>query len=285
MQFLRTLTLSALVCGAVADFRVLLNGQTYQGTNVRIEDVVFNNPNTPIVVNGTHIRFTLVPATLTVHDVTLTGAADANGKRLVSKPTVIYKSASVKLTSAQIAGPIINRMRLRPNLFEMSIDVAGGGWEFVVSDAPQGMLLEFEQGFPNLNVEYTTVLGNGLFYFVNDFTGRVNIGNGINAVTSAQDPVNWHQLLLAKEAPLDTTAVQTHQDGTTSKWSVEEEGALQIFFGRDVLEPRSANCNSVCQRDAEIWYSMPIPADPADGWPLPDPRPTSSAGAAPSVTP
>ena len=187
------------------DFAVTVNGRTTNpaaGQEARLRDVT---PTGPIAVRGQHVGFTIDPATLGVLDYTLTGAPDP--QRMVTAPTVVFASKVPHLTAAQLRSVRIGELRLREGVLVAEFTTAAGKLKVQAKDAPQGGIFQMEQEF-GAPVEYVHTLGPTLFYFVNEFTGKVNFGNGVDADAT-------HQMLLGKDSP--QVATRTHQDGTTTR--------------------------------------------------------------------
>ena len=118
--------------------------------------------------------------------------------------------------------------------------------------------MEQEFGAP---VEFVHTLGAGVFYFVNQFTGKVNVGNGVDADAT-------HQMLLGKDSP--QVATKTYQDGTTTRWTVQSGGRLGGVLGEDAIElsAGATNCTSDCQARNRIQRSLTVPSDPTDPTPI-----------------
>ena len=83
-----------------------------------------------------------------------------------------------------------------------------------LGDEMQGGISDEEFGTA---VEYVHTLGPGLYYFVNEFTGKVNFGNGVAADAT-------HQMLLGKDSP--QVATRLSQTATTTRWSVASGGRM-----------------------------------------------------------
>ena len=246
--------------GAVAagDFAVTVNGRTTDpapGREARLRDVT---PTGPVVVRGTHVTFRIDPATLGVHDYTLTGATDP--QRMVTSPTVVFASKVPQLTAAQLRGVRISELRLRDGVLVAEFATAGGKLKVQAKDAPQGGIFQMEQEF-GAPVEYVHTLAPGLFYFVNEFTGKINFGNGVPGDAT-------HQMLLGKDSP--QVATKLYQDGTTTRWSVASGGRMGGVLGEDAIElsAGATNCTSDCQARNQIRGSVPVPADPVDPTPI-----------------
>ncbi|MGY1670604.1 hypothetical protein [Geodermatophilus sp. SYSU D00710] len=241
------------------DFAVTVNGRTSNpgpGNEFRMRDTT---PTGPIAVRGRHVTYTLDPATLGVYDYTLTGAPDP--QRMVTAPTVVFSSKVPVLTAAQLRGVRISELRLRDDVLVVSFSTASGGKFKVQSkDAPQGGIFQMEQEFGTA-VEYVHTLGAGLYYFVNEYTGKVNFGDGIAADAT-------HRMLLGKDSP--QVATRLEQTATTSRWSVASGGRMGGVLGEDAVElsAGATNCTSDCQARNRIQGSVPVPPDPTAPTPI-----------------
>jgi hypothetical protein len=244
--------------GAAGDFAVAVNGRSYNpsaGRETRLQDVV---PTGPIAVRGVHVTFTIDPATLGVYDYALTGAPDP--QRMVTAPTVVFAAKVPTLTAAQLRGVRITELRLRDDTLVASFSTAAGKFKIQAKDAAQGGVFQMEQEF-GVPVEFVHTLGSSLFYFVNEFTGKVNFGNGVSGDST-------HQMLLGKDSP--QVATKTFQGGTTTRWSVASGGRLGGVLGEDAIElsAGATNCSSDCQARNRIQGSLTVPADPTAPTPI-----------------
>jgi hypothetical protein len=240
------------------DFAVTVNGRTTDpaaGREARLRDVT---PTGPIDVRGRHVTFTIDPATLGVHRYTLTGAPDP--QRMVTAPTVVFASKVPQLTAAQLRGVRISELRLRDGVLVAEFATAGGKLKVQAKDAPQGGIFQMEQEFGG-PVEYVHTLGPTLFYFVNEFTGKVNFGDGLTGDAT-------HQMLLGKDSP--QVATKLFQDGTTTRWSVASGGRMGGVLGEDAIElsAGATNCTSDCQARNRIQGSVPVPPEPVAPTPI-----------------
>ncbi len=240
------------------DFAVTVNGRTSNpstGNEYRLRDTT---PTAPIAVRGRHVTFTIDPATLGVRDYTLTGAPDP--ERMVTAPTVVFASKVPVLTAAQLRGVRINELRLRDDVLVVRFTTAAGAFKVQAKDAPQGGIFQMEQEFGTA-VEYVHTLGPGLFYFVNEYTGKVNFGDGIPADAT-------HRMLLGKDSP--QVATRLEQTATTTRWSVASGGRMGGVLGEDSIElsAGATNCTTDCQARNRIQGSVPVPPDPVAPTPI-----------------
>jgi hypothetical protein len=245
--------------GAVTgDFAVTVNGRTSNpaaGKDFRVSGVA---PTSPVLVTGRNVGFRIDPTTLGVYDYTLTGAASP--ERMVTTPTVVFASKVPVLTAAQRSGVRIEELRLRDDTLVVTFSTAAGKLKVQAKDAPQGGVFQMEQEF-GAPVEFVHTLGAGLFYFVNEFTGKVNLGNGVDADAT-------HRMLLGKDSP--QVATKLAQTATVSRWSVASGGRMGGVLGEDAIElsAGATNCTSDCQARNRIQGSLPVPPDPTNPVPI-----------------
>ena len=247
------------------DFAVTVNGTVYNpptGKDFKASNVSVSGL---VTVRGRNVGFDIDPGTLGVYRYTLTGAPDPS--RMVTKPTVIYASKVPTLTAAQRAGVRIQDLEIRDDTLTVRFQVAGGTFKVQAKDAPQGGIFQMEPEFAG-PVELVHTLAPGIFYFVNPFTGKINLGSGIDPVTKAQDPVNYHQMLLGKDSP--QVATKTFQDGTVTRWSVASGGRMGGVLGEDAIElsAGASSCTSKCQAQERIRGSLPVPPLPVNPTPI-----------------
>ena len=240
------------------DFAVTVNGRTANpaaGKDFRVSGVT---PTSPVLVAGRNVTFRIDPATLGVYDYTLTGAPSP--ERMVTAPTVVFASKVPVLTAAQRSGVRINELRLRDDTLVVTFTTVAGTFKVQAKDAPQGGIFQVEQEF-GVPVEYVHTLGAGLFYFVNEFTGKVNLGNGVDADAT-------HQMLLGKDSPQVATRLQ--QTATVSRWSVASGGRMGGVLGEDAIElsAGATNCTSDCQARNRVQGSLTVPPNPTDPTPI-----------------
>jgi hypothetical protein len=243
---------------SAGDFAVTVEGRSYNpapGRETRLKDVV---PTRSISVRGVHLTFTVDPATLAVLDYSLTGAPDP--QRMVTEPTVVFASKVPTLSAAQLRNVRLAELRLQDDVLVASFTTAAGKFKIQAKDAPQGGVFQMEQEF-GVPVEFVHTLGASVFYFVNEFTGKVNFGNGLSGDGT-------HQMLLGKDSP--QVATKTYQDGTTTRWTVQSGGRLGGVLGEDSIElsAGATNCTSDCQARNRIQGSLTVPSDPTDPTPI-----------------
>ncbi|MEX5719323.1 hypothetical protein [Geodermatophilus maliterrae] len=243
---------------AGGDFSVTVNGRTYDpaaGRETRLQGVT---PTSPITVRGRHVTYRIDPTTLGVYDYTLTGAPSA--ERMVTRPTVVFASKVPVLTAAQLRSVRISDLRLRDDVLVTEFSTAGGKFKVQSKDAPQGGIFQMEQEFGTA-IEYVHTLGAGLFYFVNEYTGKINLGDGVAADAT-------HQMLLGKDSP--QVATKLEQTATTTRWSVTSGGRMGGVLGEDAIElsAGATNCTTDCQARNRIQGSVPVPPDPTDPTPI-----------------
>jgi hypothetical protein len=244
------------------DFAVTVNGTTYNpapGKDVKLSGIA---PTGRIAVRGIHVGFDIDVATLGVYDYTLTGAPDA--QRMVTKPTVIFASKVPTLTAAQRAGATIKSLEVKDDAIVVLFQTSLGKYKIQAKDGAQGGIFQMETEFAG-PVEFTHTLAPGIFYFVNSFTGKINFGDGLDAVASG---ASAHQMLLGKDSP--QVATKTLQTATVTKWIVQPGGRMGGVLGEDAIElsAGATNCTSQCQAQNRIQGSLPVPPNPVNPTPI-----------------
>lgn len=247
------------------DFAVTLNGRVYNpaaGQSVTVKSVT---PTGTIAVRGRNVGFDVDPATLGVYRYTLTGAPDT--QRMVTAPTVVFASKVPTLTAAQRSGLQVRELQVKDDSLVLIFTTAAGKLKIQAKDGAQGGIFQMEPEFGS-PVEITHTLGSGLFYFTNPFTGKINFGDGIAAVSPTQSATGYHQMLLGKDSP--QVATKTYQDGTTTRWLVASGGRMGGVLGEDAIElsQGATNCTSNCQAQNRIRGSVPVPPDPVNPTPI-----------------
>lgn len=244
------------------DYAVTVNGTTYNpasGKDIKLENLPVSGP---VTVSGRHNRFTIDPATLGVYDYTLTGAADS--QRMVTTPTVVFASKVPTLTPAQLSGVRLSRLEVKDDAVVAIFTTTAGKLKIQAKDGAQGGIFQMEPEFA-APVEIVHTLAPGVFYFVNEFTGKVNFGDGRDAVATG---AGAHQMLLGKDSP--QVATKTFQSGTVTKWVVQSGGRMGGVLGEDAIElsAGATNCTSQCQARNRINGSLPVPPNPTNPTPI-----------------
>jgi hypothetical protein len=256
---------SAKTSAGGGDFAVTVNGQTYNpavGKSLKLDNLAASGT---VAVRGRNVGFDIDAATLGVYNYTLTGAADT--QRMVTSPTVIFASKVPTLTAAQLAGATIKQLEVKDDTLTVLFTTSLGKYKIQAKDGAQGGIFQMETEFAT-PVEFVHTLGAGVFYFVNSFTGKVNFGSGVDAVTQAQSATGYHQMLLGKDSP--QVAAKTFQSGSVTKWIVQPGGRLGGVLGEDAIElsQGATNCTSQCQAQNQIHGSLPVPPNPVDPTPI-----------------
>ena len=133
-------------------------------------------------------------------------------------------------SAVQLRSPQLRELQVRDDVLVSIFGTAAGQLKVQAKDAPQGGTLQMEPEFGS-NVEITHALGATLFDFVDPFTGKINLGNGVDAVVGG---AGAHQMLLGKESP--QVATKLSQTGTSTRWSVASGGRMGGVLGEDVVE-------------------------------------------------
>jgi hypothetical protein len=260
--FFASTAAEAKTTSAGGDYAVTVNGTTYNpapGKDAKLQNVVVT---APIVVSGRNNRFTIDPATLGVYDYTLTGAADT--QRMVTTPTVVFASKVPTLTAAQRSGVRLSKLEIKDDTIVAIFTTTSGKLKIQAKDGAQGGIFQMEPEFAG-PIEIVHTLGPGLFYFVNSFTGKVNFGDGVDAVATGPGA---HQMLLGKDSP--QVATKTRQTATVTTWIVQPGGRMGGVLGEDAIElsAGATNCTSQCQAQNRINGSVPVPPDPVNPTPI-----------------
>lgn len=94
---------------------------------------------------------------------------------MVTTKTNIYLRKTPTLTAAQRANPVIDRVELEDDDFEIRVETNAGKVKIQAKDMASGGLFQFEPEMEDESkVEFTKVLDPGLFYFINPFTNKVS---------------------------------------------------------------------------------------------------------------
>ncbi|PSK38060.1 hypothetical protein B9Z65_1251 [Elsinoe australis] len=257
---LAALTAPALAKTAAGNgaFTVTIDGAKYSADNKKVSKSCKNT----IEVRGKHVGYNIDCKNLGVYNYTLTGAPDA--QRMVTSPTIIFTSKIASLTPAQLSGSSIKDVDLRDDNFVIIFSTGAGKLKVQSKDGAQGGIFQMETEFAN-DVEFTHTLGPDVFYFKNGVTGKINFGDGKDAVPSGPEA---HNMLLGKDSP--QVATKTYQDGRVTKWIVKPGGRLGGVLGEDSTEASTgaSNCTSDCQAQNQIKGSIPPTQDPEDPTPL-----------------
>ncbi|KAG8628214.1 hypothetical protein KVT40_004087 [Elsinoe batatas] len=245
------------------DFAVTLNGITYNpapGKSAKAPSKA--TCRDAIQVRGIHVSYDIDCTTLSVNNYTLTGAASP--ERMVTSPTVIFTSKTPSLTPAQRSSSSIKDFDLQDDVFVIIFSTPLGKLKIQSKDAPQGGIFQMETEFAS-DVEFVHTLGPEVFYFKNSVTGKINFGNGIDAVAAGE---GQHRMLLGKDSP--QVATKTYQDGRVTKWLVKSGGRMGGVLGEDATEASqgASNCTSDCQAQNRIKGSVPASDDPENPQPL-----------------
>lgn len=244
------------------DYAVIVNGKTYNpaaGKDIKLQNIAVSGT---VTVSGRNNRFTIDTRTLGVYDYTLTGAPDT--QRMVTTPTVVFASKVPTLTAAQRSGVRLSKLEVRNDSIVAIFSTGAGKLKVQAKDGAQGGIFQMEPEFA-APVEIVHTLGPGLFYFVNEFTGKINFGNGTNAVASG---AGAHQMLLGKDSP--QVATKSFQSATVTRWIVQSGGRMGGVLGEDAIElsAGATNCTSQCQARNRINGSLPVPPDPTNPTPI-----------------
>ncbi|KAJ6557259.1 hypothetical protein DFH09DRAFT_1084186 [Mycena vulgaris] len=226
------------------------------------QDIKLDNlgvPTGPILVRGLHMGLDIDPSTLNLLNYTLTGFPD--DRRIVAKPTVIFSSQTISLTKTQLGTINVRTIEVKDDSALVLFETSAGKVKYQINDGASGGILQIETEFSS-NIEFVHKLGPELFYFINPFTNKTNFGDGLGAVSKAQNATGFHTMIIGKDSP--QVANRTFQDGATSRWSVAPGGRVGIVLGEDATElgPAASDCTSMCQAQNQIHGSLPNPGAP-----------------------
>jgi len=198
--------------------------------------------NGTLKLRGRYVDFDVDPATLGVRDYTFTGAVNpldiTGGVR-----TQVFAEKTPQLPS-----PLTGELELRIEDGAALITRRGSiKMKIQAKDCAQGGLFQMEPE-AGQNVVITHTLAPGMFYFVNPYTGKINLGNGTD--------------FRGKDSP--QVATRLTQTDTQTTWSVASGGRMGGVFGEDAVEVSAgaSTCVEDCQAQNRIRGSLPV-TDPA----------------------
>jgi hypothetical protein len=195
-------------------------------------------------VRGRYVAFDYAPTTGAVYDYVYTGAANplsmTNGVRtpVWAAKTLDRAPGTKGRTEILFAG---EHVRLTTS--------GGAKVKIQAKDCATGGVfqqeVETESGAPTVA---THVLAPGAFYYLNPYTGKLNVGNGLGYVAKDSAQV----------------ATRLSQTDTVSVWRIASGGRMGFVTGEDSVElsAGSSSCVQDCQAQNRIRGSVPV-TDPA----------------------
>ena len=234
---------SSLGCEGGAFSVTLPSGRTVAGDQELRLDSRGMTSATRLKVRGRYVEFDYAPTTGAVYDYTYTGAA--NPLSMTSARTPVW--ASKRLDRAPGTK---GRTELRLVGEHVRLITSGNAKVKVqAKDCATGGVfqqeVETESTAPTVA---THVLAPGAFYYVNPWTGKLNLGNGAGYVAKDSAQV----------------AKRLSQTDTTSVWEIASGGRLGFVTGEDAVElsAGSSVCVQDCQAQNRVRGSLPV-TDPA----------------------
>lgn len=196
-------------------------------------------------VQGKYTEFSVDVSSFAVYDYALTGAPNplgmTNGKR-----TPLFASKVPDLRGATLdAGDL--EVKLAPQTIELRRPGATVKMKIQAKDCVTGGIFQMEPEAP-YSVTVTHTLADGISYFTNPYTGKVNFGDGGD--------------LRGKDSP--QVASRVSQTARVSVWSVSSGGRLGGVLGEDAVElsAGASPCVQQCQAQNQVQGSLPV-TDPA----------------------
>jgi hypothetical protein len=234
---------SSLGCEGGAFKVTLPSGRTVSGDQELRLDSRGLTSASRLKVRGRYVEFDYAPTTGAIYDYTYTGAA--NPLSMTSTRTPVWASKTLDRapgnrgrTDILFAGEHV-RLTTSGNakVKVQAKDCATGG--VFQQEA------ETESGAPTVA---THVLAAGAYYYVNPYTGKLNVGNGAGYVAKDSAQV----------------AKRLSQTDSTSVWEIASGGRMGFVTGEDAVElsAGSSSCVQDCQAQNRIRGSVPV-TDPA----------------------
>ncbi len=225
-------------------FRVTLpSGRTVSGDQELRLDSRGLTAASRLKVRGRYVEFDYAPTTGAIYDYTYTGAA--NPLSMTSTRTPVWASKTLDRSPG-------NRGRTEILFAGEHVRLTTSGNAKVkvqAKDCATGGVfqqeVETESTAPTVA---THVLAPGAFYYLNPWTGKLNVGNGAGYVAKDSAQV----------------AKRLSQTDTTSVWEIASGGRMGFVTGEDAVElsAGSSSCVQDCQAQNRIRGSVPV-TDPA----------------------
>ncbi|NHC44543.1 hypothetical protein G9H72_04635 [Motilibacter sp. K478] len=203
-------------------------------------------PGSTLKVRGKHVEFDVNVSTFATYDYTLTGAANpADMTGGVRTPVFASKVP-------ELGGRTVDSGELEVKLSDSDLELRRRGsgelkMKVQAKDCATGGIFQMEpEGAGNVLVTHT--LAAGMYYYVNPFTGKINVGNGTD--------------FRGKDSP--QVATKLSQTDTVSTWSVASGGRMGGVLGEDAVElsAGASDCVQDCQAQNRVRGSLPV-TDPA----------------------
>jgi hypothetical protein len=195
-----------------------------------------------VLVRGRYVEFAYAPVTGAVYDYTYTGAPNPLSMTAVRTP--FFQSKTLELGT-----PLRGDLEVRTDGSDLLVLSRGDGAKVKIQakDCATGGVFqqEVEAAAP---VKVTHTLAEGMYYYTNPYTGRINFGNGTD--------------VRGKDSP--QSATKTSQGERVTTWTVASGGRLGMVLGEDAVElsAGAVPCVQDCQAQNRLRGSVPV-TDPA----------------------
>jgi hypothetical protein len=228
------------------DYRVTTpTGQTLSGSSGWKLAARTLPAHSRLQVTGRYTEFAVDVSTFAVFDYTLTGADNPLGMTNGVRTPVFASKVPDLGTQTLDAGDL--EVKLAPDTIELRRAGSVDKMKIQAKDCVTGGIFQMEPEAPTA-VRITHTLAPGISYFVNPYTGKVNLGNG--------------DQLRGKDSPQVATRVS--QTATQTVWSVGSGGRMGGVLGEDAVElsAGASPCVQQCQAQNQVQGSLPV-TDPA----------------------
>jgi hypothetical protein len=194
-------------------------------------------------VRGRYVEFDLAPVTGNVYDYVYTGAANPMSMTAGVR-TPVWASKTLDL------GPVLRSdVEVRVDGVDLVVLARGRTAKVKVQakDCATGGVFQQEAEAATA-VTATHTLAPGMYYYVNPYTRKVNLGNGT--------------AFRGKDSP--QVATRQSQTADTTVWRIEPGGRMGQVLGEDAVESSAGAtpCVQDCQAQNQIRGTLPV-TDPA----------------------
>jgi hypothetical protein len=194
-------------------------------------------------VRGRYVEFDIAPVTGNVYDYVYTGAANPMSMTAGVR-TPVWASKTLDL------GPVLRSdVEVRVDGTDLTVLARGRSAKVKVQakDCATGGVFQQEAEAATA-VTATHRLAPGMYYYVNPYTGKVNLGNGTD--------------FRGKDSP--QVASRQSQTADTTVWRIEPGGRMGQVLGEDAVElsAGATACVQDCQAQNQIRGALPV-TDPA----------------------
>jgi hypothetical protein len=223
------------------DFRAILpDGRVLAGYNGWKISPSALPAHSRVQIRGRYLQFDLDVSDFAVYDYALTGASNPLDMTH-GLFTPLFASKVPDLKGATLdAGDF--EIQLSPQSAVIRRRGVAAGMKIQAKDCAQGGVFQME---PDQQTVVTHYLADGIFYFKNPLTGKINFGNGADVI--------------GKDSP--QVATKLAQYGNASVWQIEAGGRMGMVLGEDAIElaPGAPVCTQQCQVQDKVQGSLPVP--------------------------